>query len=387
MLDSGDTRDDVMIRLALLGDVMTGRGIDQILPHPSQPVLHEPYVQDARDYVTLAEQVHGSIETPVDYAYIWGDALEELQEVASPDARIVNLETSITQSDDPWREKSIHYRMHPDNVPCLTAAGIDCCSLANNHVLDWGYEGLFETLEKLSNAGIATAGAGRQLREAAAPAILDVPEKGRILVFACGAQSSGIPLSWAATEDRPGVNLLPDLSAETANLIGGRVQRAKKENDVVVLSIHWGGNWGYRVSSREIDFVHRLVEDAGVDLVHGHSSHHVKAVEVHEGRPILYGCGDFIDDYEGISGYESYRDDLGLIYLPTLDSSSGRLSRFDMIPTRIRRLRVNRAHGKDVQWLYRVLNREGESFDTGARLNEDETLSLEWQNGPGNSGP
>jgi poly-gamma-glutamate capsule biosynthesis protein CapA/YwtB (metallophosphatase superfamily) len=133
------------VTLFLCGDVMTGRGVDQILQHPAGHELAEPYVQDARDYVRLAEAKNGAIDRPVAPSYIWGDALEELQRVA-PDARIINLETSVTTRDDYWPGKGINYRMHPKNVCCLTAARIDVCGLSNNHVLDFGYDGLEETL-------------------------------------------------------------------------------------------------------------------------------------------------------------------------------------------------------------------------------------------------
>src|SRR5512143_3888726 len=142
-----------MPTLFLTGDVMTGRGIDQVLPTPSDPQLYESYVTDAREYVKLAERAHGEIRKPVSFDYIWGDALAELDR-AAPDARIVNLETSVTTSPGPWPAKGINYRMHPANVGCLTAPRLDCCTLANNHVLDWGYAGLDETLRTLRAAGI-----------------------------------------------------------------------------------------------------------------------------------------------------------------------------------------------------------------------------------------
>jgi poly-gamma-glutamate synthesis protein (capsule biosynthesis protein) len=135
------------ISVFLCGDVMTGRGIDQVLPHPGGPVLYESYVRDARDYVSLAERANGAIPRPVSFSYIWGDGLRELEQ-AGADVRIVNLETSITCSEDFWPGKGIHYRMHPQNIGCLTAARLSGCSLANNHVLDWGYEGLAETLQR-----------------------------------------------------------------------------------------------------------------------------------------------------------------------------------------------------------------------------------------------
>src|SRR5579863_8408220 len=122
------------VGIALCGDVMAGRGIDQILLYPENPVLYEPAVRDAHAYVYLAERVNGPIPRPVDGAYLWGDALAELQR-AGMDARIINLETSLTASKDAWPGKGIHYRMHPRNIGCLTTARIDCCCLANNHVL------------------------------------------------------------------------------------------------------------------------------------------------------------------------------------------------------------------------------------------------------------
>ncbi|MDX1540841.1 MAG: CapA family protein, partial [Geminicoccaceae bacterium] len=142
------------ITLFLAGDVMLGRGIDQVMPHPSDPRLHEPAVGDARTYVRLAERKNGRIPRRVDPGYVWGDALDALA-MTGPYARIINLETSITRSDDAW-PKGINYRMNPANVPVLEAAGIDVCVLANNHVLDWGRTGLLETLGTLARAGIET---------------------------------------------------------------------------------------------------------------------------------------------------------------------------------------------------------------------------------------
>ena len=143
-----DASDKRPVTIFLCGDVMTGRGIDQILPHPSPPRIYEACVTDARTYVQLAEEVNGPIPRPVEFSYIWGDALAELRQ-AAPDARIINLETSVTRSEQAW-PKGINYRMHPDNIGCLTVAGIDVCVLANNHVLDYGYSGLIETWKRSS---------------------------------------------------------------------------------------------------------------------------------------------------------------------------------------------------------------------------------------------
>ncbi|MHC4508686.1 MAG: CapA family protein [Planctomycetota bacterium] len=366
-----------LITLFMCGDVMIGRGIDQVLPHPSHPVLHEPYVRSATRYVELAEKANGPIPKPVGFSYPWEDALHELERV-DPDLRIVNLETSVTTSNDYWRGKGIHYRMHPKNIACLTVAKIDFCSLANNHTLDWGYRGLTETLETLKKVNISTAGAGQNLQEAEMPAVMEVEARGRVVVFSYGLQSSGIPPGWAASEDRPGVNLLRSLSDQTVRQIKGQVDAVRQPRDIVIASIHWGGNWGYDVSREQREFAHKLIDHAHVDIIHGHSSHHVKGIEVYEERPIIYGSGDFLNDYEGISGYENFRDDLAVMYFVSTDSSTGKLIRLDMTPVQIKHFRANRASRADVLWLRDILNREGEKLETRVEIDQDNTLTLKW---------
>jgi poly-gamma-glutamate synthesis protein (capsule biosynthesis protein) len=365
-----------LVTLFLAGDVMVGRGIDQVLSRPSQPCIHEPFAESALDYVSLAEARSGRIPKPVDDAYVWGDALTEFDREV-PDARIINLETSITTSEDYWPDKGIHYRMHPDNVACLTAARIDCCVLANNHVLDWGYAGLAETVAILRRAGVRTAGAGRDAAEAAAPAIIALGEQRRVAVFGLGVVTSGIPQAWRASAAKPGVNLLRDLSTETVREITRQVQDVKQPGTIVVASVHWGQNWGFEIPSPQRLLAHRLIDEAGVDVVHGHSSHHPKAIEVYRGRLVLYGCGDLLNDYEGIDGDEGFLRDLGLMYFASLDLRTGALVRLHMTPTKVARLRVRRASSQEARQLHEMLNREGEQFGTRVRLEVDHTLTLE----------
>ena len=362
------------VTIFLCGDVMTGRGVDQVLPHPSDPRLHEEYVKDARQYVRLAEAASGPIPRPVGFSYIWGDALEELARI-SPEARVVNLETSITRSDDHRPGKGIHYRMHPDNVGCLTAAGIDVCALANNHVLDFGEAGLLETIDTLAAVGVRGAGAGRTLAQAREPASVGIPGEGRLFVFAFGDPSSGIPSSWAATDDAPGIDVLPDLLEATAGEILERVRSVKQARDIVVASIHWGGNWGYQIPAAQQQFARWLL-DGGVDIVHGHSSHHARPIELYRGKLILYGCGDFLDDYEGIVGHEEFRGDLALMYFPTVEPETGQLKSLRITPMQIRNLQLNRARAADAEWLACTLDRISRPFGAQIKLTDDGTLTL-----------
>ena len=373
----GEWMTTMPVTIFLCGDVMTGRGIDQILPHPVDPILYEPSIRDARAYVRLAEEQAGRIAAPVAFDYIWGEALEVLERVR-PAARLINLETSVTTSRDSWEGKGIHYRMHPANLRCLTSAGIDCCSLANNHALDWGYAGLLETLRTLEGAGIKAVGAGRSARQAAEPVALDAGEGRRVLVFAYGSPTSGVPPEWAATPARPGVNFLPELSGAAVREVAATVGRHARDGDVIIISVHWGGNWGYTIPREQVEFAHGLIDQAGVDIVHGHSSHHIKGLEIYEGRLILYGCGDFLNDYEGIGSRDGYRPDLALMFLPTVEAATGALIGLRLAPMRIRHFRLSHAARGDAAWLRAILNRESRGVGVRVRLGDDGMLAVHW---------
>jgi len=197
-------------------------------------------------------------------------------------------------------------------------------------------------------------------------------------VFALGVESSGIPPEWAATTGRPGVNFQWDLSGPVVQKIAERIQAVKREGDIAVASIHWGGNWGYGIPREQVEFAHALIDEAAVDVIHGHSSHHPKGIEVYRGRLILYGCGEFVDDYEGIAGHERFRADLVLMYFPTIRRSDNRLVQLEMVPLQLRRFRLNRASRGDTQWLKESLSRSGEPFGTWVELGPDDTLALRW---------
>jgi poly-gamma-glutamate synthesis protein (capsule biosynthesis protein) len=365
---------DDLVTVFLCGDVMTGRGVDQILPHPGDPRLREAYVREATGYVALAEAASGPIPRPVDPAWPWGDALAVLGE-AAPDVRLINLETSITRSGDFAPGKQVHYRMNPANVGCLTVARPDVCALANNHVLDFGRSGLTETLDTLAGAGLRAAGAGRDEAAARRAAVAGLAGRGRVSVVSCGTGSSGIPSRWAAGPSRAGVALLPRLSRHAADQVAGDLQAGREPGDLTVVSLHWGSNWGYEVGRDQVAFAHRLI-DGGVGLVHGHSSHHPRPIEVYRGRLILYGCGDFIDDYEGITGHREYRDDLRLMYIASLRRGTGELAGLRMVPMQARRLRLSHASGLDRRWLAATLARISRPFGATVELAPDGLLVL-----------
>lgn len=387
---SGSPATNGEVTVCLAGDVMLGRGIDQVLPHPGDPQLAEPWVTDARAYVEMAEAANGPIPRPTGYDRPWGDLLKVLR-ATGPDACVLNLETSVTRADGFAPGKSVHYRMNPANLPCLTAARPDVCVLANNHVLDFGRDGLAETLDSLRAAGLRTAGAGGDAAEAWRPARVALrppsscagsasrhgPRLPQVLVFSVGLPSSGIPLDWAATPDRSGIALASAPSPAAAADLLARIRAARRTGDLVAVSIHWGSNWGYRVPPEHIRFAHDLV-DGGADLIHGHSSHHPRPLEVYRGRLILYGCGDLVDDYEGITGHEHYRADLRLLYTARLDKDTGALRGLRLTPFQARRLSLHRAHLRDAHWLHAALTQHGTPFSTTLTVSGDGALTAQW---------
>jgi poly-gamma-glutamate synthesis protein (capsule biosynthesis protein) len=365
-----------MVLMCLTGDVMCGRGIDQVLRHPGDPNIYEPWARSALCYVALAQERSGPIPRRVEPSYVWGEMLQVLEQIA-PDAFIVNLETAVTDRGRPWPEKPIQYRMHPANIDCLTVAGIDVAVLANNHVLDWSEPGLDQTLDALRTAGITPVGAGRNIAEAWAPATIDMPSGSRVLVLGGGTTSSGIPTGWAADDRRPGVALLPDLSENTVERIAAIVRSVARPHDVVLVSVHWGENWGYGIGQDRRWFAHQLIDRAGVHVVHGHSSHHPLGIEVHRGRLIVYGCGDLLSDYEGIQTHERYRGDLGALYLPTIDDA-GVLRGLELVPTKVERFQLTRPRADDVRWLATALRREGAPLGTTVVPSDEGRLVVSW---------
>jgi poly-gamma-glutamate capsule biosynthesis protein CapA/YwtB (metallophosphatase superfamily) len=350
---------------------MCGRGIDQVLAHPCSPEIYEHYLRSAEEYVLLAEQANGPIPRRNGSSYVWGAALGQLERM-QPDARIINLETAVTRSNDRMN-KGINYRMSPENAECLTAAEINCCVLANNHVLDWGRAGLLETLTTLQKLNVKATGAGRNAHEARAPAVLNLG-KARLLIFSFGSTSSGIPLEWAATSDAPGVNLLPDLSGTSASDVADQVMALRRPGDLVVVSIHWGSNWGYHIPQEQKIMARALIDKAGVSIVHGHSSHHPRAIEIYRDRLILYGCGDFLNDYEGIGGYERYRDDLAVMYFADLDQTSGSLHALKLIPLQIKNFRLSIPTSRDIEWIQQTLDGRCQQYGTRVILDSERQL-------------
>jgi poly-gamma-glutamate capsule biosynthesis protein CapA/YwtB (metallophosphatase superfamily) len=198
----------------------------------------------------------------------------------------------------------------------------------------------------------------------------------RLLIFSFGSILSGIPFGWAATPDAAGVSLLPDLCKATAFEVANQIMAVRRPGDLTVVSMHWGSNWGYHIPDEQRVFARALVDRAGVSIVHGHSSHHPRGIEIYRDRLILYGCGDFVNDYEGIRGYERYRDDLVLMYFADLNPTSGRFHALRLVPLQIKNFRLSIPSRRDIEWVQQTLDRECQQFGTRVILDPEQQLAL-----------
>lgn len=254
-------------------------------------------------------------------AYPWGDTLPIFKKAH---LRICNLECVISDRGSPWNvtPKVFHFRSDAKNIETLRSAGMNAISLANNHTLDFEYEAMFEMLRILDDVGIYHAGGGANFEEAARPALFEVSGKKIALI----AFTDNEP-DWEATVEKPGVFYVPiDLEDNRSKRLFERVHQTRNQADFLIVSAHWGPNWGYRPRKNQIPFAHRLI-DAGADIVFGHSCHVFQGIEMYRSRPILYSTGDFIDDY---AVDEIERNDESFIFL--IETSNEKILRLRLYP-------------------------------------------------------
>lgn len=255
----------------------------------------------------------------------WGDTLPLFQEAK---ARFINLETSITTHDEKWPDKTFHFKTHPKNVSLLKQARINFCNLANNHAMDYGLQGASDTVKSLEKAEIGWAGIGNDLKHARVCCRLLVANKHIGVV-----SFSDHPAEWFANDNRPGVSPLPEIGTGLSNWMSA----LRAELDLLIVSVHWGPNQSWLPSPEITQLAHFFVDRCGVDIVHGTSAHHVQGIELRRGKVIMYGCGDFVDDYAVDS---MYRNDLGFVYFVDWDFEKRVAANVELVPTRCRGLQV-----------------------------------------------
>lgn len=309
--------------LAFLGDIMLGRGVNALIP------LHDP-------------------------EHFWGTTLPVLR---STDVVFGNLECAMTSHTQPWNKtfKVFHFRASPQAVNALKVANIQVVSLANNHTLDFEEKGLLDTLKHLDQAGIKHAGAGKNLSEARAPAILTV--KGLKIAFIAATDNEP---PFAAGERKPGTNYLEinTRPAALAHLYEDIKQAKERGARFIILSLHWGPNMVQTPTSEFKAFAHKAIE-MGVDVIYGHSAHLFQGIEFYKSGVILYNTGDFLDDY---ATDPVLRNDWSFIFLLKLEDNS--IKKVQAIPVRLNYAQTNLAKGEESEEIMSRMGRLSEAFGT-----------------------
>lgn len=305
------------ITIGLAGDVMLGRTLDPVM--------------NARGY-----------------DYPWGNMLAVMRDT---DMNIINLETTFTISND-RAEKTFNFKAAPDKITSLQHAHISVANLANNHVLDFGAEGLLETTRTLRHAGIPYVGAGQDIAEASQPVVI---AKNNIRVGVLGITDN--EPEWKAT-DRPGTHYVDPENREEHLALFHAVAALRKEADIVIVSIHWGPNMREKPTQHFVEFAHRLSQH-GAQVIHGHSAHILQGIELYNKSLILYDTGDFVDDYRVDDGL---RNDLAAFFI--LEAEQEGLLDLTIMPTRIHQYQVNKAGPEDHAWIMNRIRRLSEDLGT-----------------------
>lgn len=286
------------MKIALMGDVMIGRLVDEHLRKASP-------------------------------SSIWGNALPLLSQT---DLRIINLETTLTTSDD-IAPKVFNFRAHPSRVQSLVDAHIDVANLANNHTLDYGLAGFLETIYVLDQAGIAHCGAGKNLDQAKSPVII---ERRGIKIGFLGMTDN--EPDWVAGQHKPGTRYI---QVGDIDEVRSDIRMLAQQVDIIIVSIHWGPNMQERPSPTFKRFAHELI-DAGAHVIHGHSAHIFQGVEQYRHGLILYDTGDFIDDY-----YVDpvLRNDRSFLFVVSVNKNG--IDGLSLVPVLISNFQVNLAINQD----------------------------------------
>lgn len=315
------------MQIALTGDVMLGRLVDQ--------------------YVIRNQSIGPD--------KIWSDVLPLLLKA---DRRLINLECVISGRGREWHpdSKAFHFRAHPRAIDFLRAGKIDCVTLANNHVLDYGTDALLECLALLDQSGIKRTGAGSSLVEALTPAIMDLPH-GRLGVVSLTDNEP----EWEAGEKKPGTHYIAydakGLVEPYRSRLAQVMKQVRSQADLVMVSAHVGPNWGSPSAAMQA-LAHQII-DLGADLYWGHSNHTPQGIELYKGNAILYSTGDFIDDYKVD---KNERNDLSFLFMVELER--GRIARLVLHPVCIEDLYVRLAKDNEVEFLSRTMQATCKAFGT-----------------------
>ena len=249
----------------------------------------EPASEDFTTSIVFTGDIELSeyVQSTYDASGIDGVASGDIQTLLN-DATftMINNEFCFSERGEKAPDKQYTFRVNPYYVSILNDLGVDIAGLANNHVLDYGHDGLTDTFTTLAGAGIDYTGAGNSLEEAS-KLIVKTDAAGRTYGFL--AASHVIPVgSWNVLNSQPGEFCFYD---ETDLL--NAIAEADSQVDYLFVTVHWGVEHTTELEDYQINDGHNMI-DAGADAVIGMHSHCLQPVEYYNGKPIFYSLGNFI---------------------------------------------------------------------------------------------
>ena len=252
--------------------------------------------------------------------FSYGDASalvgEELLDILNSSSyRIFNLEVPLTNDFQPIKKQGPNLIAPTDTVEGYKSLSADLLTLANNHIMDQGENGLFSTIETLDKAKINHVGAGKNLQEAYQSFIFDFAGR-KIGIYACAEHEFSI-----AEADKPGANPFDPLWSLD------HVEELKEIVDYVIVLYH-GGKEHYRYPSPNLQKTCRRLVDKGANLVVCQHSHCIGCEEKYKQSTIVYGQGNFIFDGSNIECWQTslllkVEDDLTISFLPLVKAENG----------------------------------------------------------------
>jgi len=317
-----------MTSVGLLGDVMLGRGVAEALG-----------------------------ETPA--AELWSEELRGL--CASLDLVVCNLECCISERGEPTRRipgKPFFFRAPPVAIEALRAIGVRAVSLANNHALDYETEALADTLVLLEAAGLPAAGAGRGIDEARRPAIV---EADGLQIGLVGV--SDHPAEYAAGPDSEGI-AHADLRRRSPRWLLEALASLSQRCDRVIAFPHWGPNMAPEPGPWQLRCASEL-QEAGADLVAGHSAHVFHGVGWSPAGPVLTDLGDALDDYRVDP---VLRNDLGVLAIWEVGEERDELQ---LVGLKLDYCHTALARGADAEWIASRLQRACSALGTMVERQEE----------------
>jgi len=262
------------------------------------------------------------------------------------DITMVNFENPMTSRGNRIR-KEYNFRCNPKYVTLLKDAGIDIVTLANNHVYDFGDEGVFDTIDLLDSAGIKHVGAGKNLASARSPFIFHA--RGKRIVFLAYLDSVRTSSLLFATDSTAGP-ANADLSAMQRD-----IQAIRDSADFIVVNLHWGIEKSREPTERQVELAHRLI-DFGADLIIGHHPHRLQAIERYHGKVIAYSLGNFVFGGNRRNTY------LTAALKITVDSLASRMATAQLVPVQVRKWQPLLLTGRRAAALVRYVKRCSSRF-------------------------